>query len=286
MMTETDERPSGKATCPWSRGHGFLEGPVVVAGGILTTSMDRGELVLFGRHEVRQVAEVGGGPNGLAVGPGGKVYVAQNGAKPRMEGQEPGVGGVQVLSRSLRSVSWLSQYPSAPNDLCMGVDGLLYVTDPVRPGTMFSESRLWRVNPNDGHSELLAVVDWFANGIAFGPDGSLWVADTQQRRVVRFPCGPSGLGRPRTLIDTKWALPDGLAVDEAGHILVAGISDGERPGAVLVFAPEGELVSELRLGSSRRYTNLTLKSRHEMYVTDADEGTLVCYSGWPHGPLR
>jgi gluconolactonase len=284
-VTEPDQGQAEKSSHPWSRGHGFLEGPVVVAEGVLTTSMDRGELLLFGDDEVRKVLEIGGGPNGLAVGAGGKVYVAQNGAKPRMAGQRACAGGVQVVSRDFRSVSWLSQYPSAPNDLCVGADEMLYVTDPVRPGTMFSESRLWRVDPGNGNSELLAVVDWFANGIAFGADGALWVADTQQRRVVRFACDARGLGQAEPLIDTRWALPDGLAVDEAGHIMVAGISDGERPGALLVFTPDGELVSELKLGPSRRYTNLTIGSRNEMYVTDADEGTLVRYSGWPYGPL-
>src|SRR5690348_4770934 len=59
----------------------FPEGPVAMPdGSVLVVEMGRGTLTRVkpdGKTQI--VATLGGGPNGAAMGPGGKVYVCNNG---------------------------------------------------------------------------------------------------------------------------------------------------------------------------------------------------------------
>ena len=59
----------------------FPEGPIAMAdGSVILTEIERKTLTRVtpdGRQTV--VAEVGGGPNGAAIGPDGKIYVTNNG---------------------------------------------------------------------------------------------------------------------------------------------------------------------------------------------------------------
>src|SRR5205814_6538061 len=84
-------RPPGRAhrvrscTMPGMReitsGLQFPEGPVALAdGSVLVVEIKRGTLTRVapdGRQTI--VAETGGGPNGAAIGPDGRVYVCNNG---------------------------------------------------------------------------------------------------------------------------------------------------------------------------------------------------------------
>ena len=59
----------------------FPEGPIAMKdGSILLVEIKRGTLTRVlptGEQEI--VAELGGGPNGIAIGPGGQCYVCNNG---------------------------------------------------------------------------------------------------------------------------------------------------------------------------------------------------------------
>jgi gluconolactonase len=269
---------------PWPQvrpGLGFLEGPVWLDDGTLVcVAMDSGLLYQLDGGVLRRYALTGGGPNGAAVGPGGEVYVAQNGGMGNVSRRWPGViGGVQVVSRS-GQVRWLTQDPVSPNDLCFGPDGLLYVTDPTRG--VVDDGRIWRCDPASGRSQLLASVGWYPNGIGFGPDDdALYVANTFERCVVRyrFPV-PARLGPPEVFARLDHGLPDGFAFDVEGNLIVAAIGEQGRPGDVQVFDRAGRLVERVEIGPSQEYTNLALGRDGRLAIADATTGSVLVVA-WP-----
>ncbi|HZR83138.1 MAG TPA: SMP-30/gluconolactonase/LRE family protein [Candidatus Binatia bacterium] len=71
------------------------------------------------------------------------------------------------------------------------------------------------------------------NGIAFGPDGFLYIADTFMNRIVRMTYNDRGeVGAPETYA-TGIGFPDGIAFDKAGHLFVAA------SGQIWVVLPDG-----------------------------------------------
>ena len=67
----------------------------------------------------------GGGPNGLALGPDGALYVAQNGGL--FGASVSATPGVQIVVDG--RVDYFATGMEGPNDLAFGPDGRLWVTD-------------------------------------------------------------------------------------------------------------------------------------------------------------
>src|SRR5690606_13241383 len=91
----------------------------------------------------------------------------------------------------------------------------------------------------------LASLPWHPNGIGFGlEDDALYVADTRNGRIVRFPLRADGLGEPETAAELDGAVPDGFAFDVDGNVLVAAQGGPGTPGAdtVQTFSPDGDLL--------------------------------------------
>jgi len=177
-------------------------------------------------------AETNGGANGATEGLDGKIYVAQNGGRTAPTGPlwGPGsVGGIQVADHS-GSVRWVTRDPIAPNDLCFGPDGLLYVTDPTR-SLDIDDGRIWRIDTETGVSELLMSVPWYPNGIAFGPDGALYIASFRTASIERYQLQNGKLVGRETVIQMTEGHPDGMAFDERGYLVIGAIStEGTRAG--------------------------------------------------------
>lgn len=275
-------------------GLGMVEGPVVLqSGDVLVTSLDQGAVYVIDASGPRRLAECGGGPNGAAEGREGRVYIAQSGGRwgaVERAGKTAVTGGVQVVDAD-GAVSWLSTAPASASDLCFGPDGLLYVTDPTR--FRWDEGRLWRVDPADGAADLLAELDWFPNGIAFGPDDDfVYVASTSARQIVRFPLAAGGLGRPEVCVQMVTGRPDGITFDAVGNLLVAAVAVGDRPGQrapgtgqIQVWDPEGRLLDVFAPGPGWLYTNIAFSEARTLIVTDAAAGTVLAYDRWPAAGL-
>ena len=264
---------------------GFTEGPLWTADErLLVVSVSRGLVVEVDLHtgRTREVAETGGGPNGLAEDGQGRVWVAQN-------------GGVVVPSRSARRVTPGLQLLDhgavrdvvttglrAPNDIVEGPDGRLWFTDPGPPGDT-GHGRVCAFDPATGAvSVLLDGID-FPNGLALGPGGDvLHVAETETGRVVRYDWDGSGLHRSGVSAVLPQGGPDGLALDRDGR-LYAAAPDAD---AVFVFEPDGRPLEPLRFGGRTFPTNLCFAGvdRDVLVITAGKGGRVLAVTGYARAP--
>jgi gluconolactonase len=254
----------------------FPEGPVALAdGSVVVVEIAAGRITRVSPNgEKSVVAETGGGPNGAAIGPDGKLYVANNGAsfhyiemegmlipeQPPPPGQYDGgriervdldTGAVEVVYRECDGRPLRS-----PNDLVFDAQGGFYFTDhgireertSDRTGVFYAAA--------DGSSitEVIFPLD-APNGIGLSPDGSrLYVAETYTNRVWWWDvAGPGEVVMAPGLFahgGTHLVSPgsfqgfDSLAVDGEGNVCVATLLTG----AISVFAPDGELVELVEVG--------------------------------------
>ncbi|GAA2865611.1 SMP-30/gluconolactonase/LRE family protein [Pseudonocardia halophobica] len=235
-------------------GIGFTEGPLWTTDGrLLVVAMSRGlvvEIDLDGG--VLASIEVGGGPNGLAEGHGGAIWIAQNGAALRpSRSARPTPAGLQRLN-----TDQVTDVPVpgalAPNDLAAGPDGRIWFTDPGLPGST-GDGRLCAHDPVTGTTSVLLDGLAFPNGLAFGPEGDiLYLAHTDDGVITQHRWTGDRLvpiGTPRALAAGG---PDGLALDAHGR-LYAAAPDAE---AIFVFEPDGRPAGEIRFPEPTFPTNL------------------------------
>lgn len=257
-------------------GLGWTEGPVCSAhGGVFVTSMDQGSVFrIDGDKVTRYVA--GGVVNGATEDARGRLYLAQEGGNwpgTRVDGIP---GGVQVLDTD-GAIHWVTQDPIAPNDICFGPDGLLYLTDPTRNRASRDDGRLWRVDPVTGTARILTSVPWYPNGIGFGLDDLLYVASTADRRIIRFDVSGDSISPGETFATATAGGPDGFAFDVEGNLLLCCVGDEGVAGHMEVWSPDGEFLERIEPGPDRLYTNVAIDGEGRLVVTDArfDGGVLL-----------
>jgi gluconolactonase len=159
--------------------------------------------------------------------------------------------------------------PNRPNDLCFGPDGLLYYTDPhnwedlpeVKPGRVARTTL-------DGKVELLATVPLFPNGIAFGVDDRLYVAQSMTQKILVMDSVPEPNIREFATLPSGY--PDGFCFDRGGRLYCAG-SLGD---VVVVFEPDGQVAEVIEMGAGTEPTNCCLGDG-VLYVTLSGSGQLV-----------
>ena len=171
------------------------EGPVFLAdGSLLVVEGTRGTVtqIMRGGRSTRIIATTGE-PNGLAVDGHGVAWIAD--VRP------PALIRLTMDGRFDRVLTDYHGEPfKCPNDLCFGRDGKLYLTDSgfftddLAPGgvippdwkTLKMDGRLYRIDPDTLASEMLDDDLYLANGLGFGPDGDLYVAETVGGRIYRY----------------------------------------------------------------------------------------------------
>ena len=285
----------------------FPEGPVAMPDGSVVLVEMFGPRVTRVHPDGTQetIAEVPGGPNGLAIGPDGAGYLCNNGGcftevalgDLTLPGPfDPGryIGGrIQRVDLDTGEVTDLYTECDgvplrAPNDLVFDGHGGFWFTDhgysdhaartAVLTGLYYAQA--------DG-SGIREVVFPSAspNGIGLSPDGStLYWAETMHGRVMRRAVlAPGELG-PATMgaADCLAGLPgmqllDSLAVDSAGNVCVATLVNG----GVTVVSPDGEIVDFLATGDLLT-TNICFGGRDltTAYVTASGFGKLL-RTEWP-----
>lgn len=247
----------------------FPEGPVAMPdGSVIVVEMFGPRLTRVQPDGTKEtIAELGGGPNGAAMGPDNKMYVCNNGARfteMEMEGLSfPGpctrqnyIGGrIQTVDLDTGEVKDLYTECNgnplwAPNDLVFDAHGGFYFTD---HGLTEDEERVAHLTgiyyaKNDG-SEIRELVfpAHDPNGIGLSPDGSkLYWAETWNGRIMQRNIVSPGELEEASIVDTSvclygfpgFQLLDSLAVDGDGNVCVATLVNG----GISVVSPEGELI--------------------------------------------
>lgn len=264
-------------------GLGFVEGPVCLPDGrVALTSISHGCVYVVDpaaasptSRASRERIETGGGPNGLAVTDDGTLYVAQNGGIFGAPTRVP--AGVQVIRDG--RVEHLVDDLGAPNDLVLGPDGRLWVTDTVaevdwRDPATAVPGRVHAVDPRSGESAcLLAEGPVFTNGLAFDESGTtLLVTATLGATLHAYDLSPTERAEGREVLRFAAGHPDGMARHRDGTFWVA-LLGADRLGRVDL---ERGVVEHLALPAGSLPTNVCVD--HEgagLYVTAAHAGALL-----------
>ncbi len=165
-------------------GFAFPEGPVALTdGSVLVCDVTSGLLTrVAGDGSTSVVADLGGGPNGAAVGPDGAVYVCNNGGMGARDLRT--TAGIQRVDLATGACSYLytecdGERFITPNDLVFDAAAHFWFTD-LRGHTIHYAAA-------DG-SSVVRVLRNLANpnGIGLSPDGTvLYWAQTSTRSVLR-----------------------------------------------------------------------------------------------------
>jgi gluconolactonase len=161
------------------------------------------------------------------------------------------------------------------NDLVFDSRGNLYFTDQGQTGLHDPTGRLYRLRPG-GQLDLLLSNVPSPNGVALAPDERvLYLAVTRANQVWRVPLLDDGSVSKVSAFFTSYGPsgPDGLAVDEAGRVIVA--NPGLGCAWVLNHRAEPEQV--LRSGAGASLTNVAFggADRQVLYATESVTGTVL-----------
>lgn len=241
----------------------FPEGPVAMADGSVLVVEIKGRRITRVRPDGSKelLVETGGGPNGLAIGPDGALWIANNGGSfswheemgltiPGPTPPDHGGGSIQrydFASGKLETV-WESgdgRRLIGPNDLVFDEAGGLWFTDHGcttaagrRFGALCHATADGVTRQRDG---LVAP-----NGVGLSPDGrTVYVADTWLQRLWAFDveapgrlAPPPPLGPPGRVVANlpDYQLLDSLAVEADGRVCVATLVNG----GITAIEPDGE----------------------------------------------
>lgn len=268
-------------------GLGFVEGPVwnPATKELSLVSITKGCIYTLG-EEGKIVTEVGtgGGPNGMVLAHDA-LYVAQNGGI--FGGAGPASPGVQKVQGD-NITDLFGGVFKAPNDLCFGPDGLLYVTDPASEKGIFEpvEGRLLVCDLAAGTCRVVAEDPLFPNGLAFDASGQhLYLAHTYSRLIERFSFRGGRLQSDGTFCQLANGRPDGMAIDLEGKLWVCTPGTG----GLEVFSADGKAVRRIEFGQGTMTTNCCFGSDdlRTLYVAAAGSGSVLALPvDVPGLPLR
>jgi len=272
------------------KGLGDPEGPVMMDDGsflLVEMASDRGCTThISSDGKQRRVIAKTGRPNGLAVDREGFIWVAES-LDPSLIRLSPD-GEVEVVKTECNGEKFIF-----PNDLAFGPDGRLYLTDSGffvedfvidgKPRHDFRElsydGRVYALDTKSGEIERIDNGIKFTNGIAFGPDGDLYVNETITGMVYRYRNENGRISGERedfgnVLIDEEYSEirgPDGMKFGADGNLYVTVYGQGD----VTVLGQDGNVVRRIRTEGGKP-TNCVfgLPGTNTLYVTDVEFGAL------------
>jgi gluconolactonase len=282
----------------------FPEGPIFMNdGSIILVEIARGTLSKVNINgSVEVVADLGGGPNGAAIGPDGHCYVCNNGGfewevslgkkgmRPISQSKNYIGGSIQKVNLSTGQYSTLYTECNGvalkgPNDIVFDKNGNFWFTDlgKVRKRNMDRGAIYWA--KSDG-SEIKEVIQPFMtpNGIGLSPDEqTLYVAETEGGKLYSYKIINEGQVEKITfpesinggkLLNIEGGIKrfDSLALEENGNICVATLING----GISVISPEGNLEEFVKFDDPY-ITNICFGSQNlkTAYITASFEGLLL-----------
>jgi gluconolactonase len=287
-------------------GLGFPEGPVALPdGSVLLVEIAEGLLARIapnGRKSV--VANMGGGPNGAAIGPDGAAYVCNNGGlafhrEPgvtRVIGTPPDYSGGRIERVDLKTGKFDRLYDSCegeplngPNDLVFDRHGGFYFTDhgKVRERTI-DRGKICYAKTDGSMIRRLIFPISMPNGIALSPkEDALYVTETETARlwsfrvlgpgeveILPFP-SPNG-GR---IVHGAGGFQrfDSMKVEADGRVCVATL----QIGGITTISPADGFAEHTPM-PDRNTTNVCFggPDLKRLYVTLSHSGRLACVR-WP-----
>lgn len=291
-MTELREIASGLR---------FPEGPVAMEdGSVVLVEIARGTLTRIRPDGTKEViVDLGGGPNGAAIGPDGKCYICNNGGfkwtddetglRPILQADDYSGGRIERVDLETGAVETLYTESDraplrGPNDLVFDRHGGFWFTDLGKGRHRELDRGCVCYARADGSLIREVVFPMFTpNGIGLSPDDdTLYVAETETARLWAFE-----LTAPGEIRREPWPSPhggrlvagsanyqrfDSLAVDRAGNICVATLVNG----GISIISPDGASVRHVKM-PERWPTNICFggPDLRTAYITLSSTGRLV-----------
>lgn len=289
----------------------FPEGPIAMPdGSVLVVEIEGARLIRVLPDGTKNVvAELGGGPNGAAVGPDGKCYVCNNGgfnwiheadgfARPHGRADNYAGAGIQRVDLQTGAVEMLYTHCgdspiTGPNDIVFDGKGGFWFTDHGKSYDRLMDRGAVYWASLDGSTIIEAAFPLITpNGCGLSPDGkTLYVSETETGRLWAWPI----LG-PGELAKEPWPSPaggkfiggpqgyqrfDSMAVEANGNICVASLVYG----GISVFSPDGGLV-EFHEAPEPYCTNIAFggPDMKTAFITLSGYGRLVAVD-WPRPGL-
>lgn len=227
--------------------------------------------------------EVGGRPNGMTVDGDDRLWVA-----------EARNGAVICYDENGQIVTTIKHHDKRflwANDLRFGPTGLLYLTDSgildteYVTGTSIDpryrsfnyEGCIFEIDPIG--ARVLRKIDHglqFANGLAFHPDGTLYVGETLTGNVYRYDLSQTNPDR-EVFGNTHqvghfpdWSGPDGMAFGDDGRLYCAVYGQA----GISVLGGDGKLADVIRTNGSRPTNIAFVGETHRAIVTEVEHSAV------------
>lgn len=230
--------------------------------------------------------ETGGQPNGLVRDRHGTLWVGEAFEHAIIKLDAHGSELLRITRYGDEEFRW-------PNDIVIGPDDAIYFTDSgawqreLLSPTEAALLPIWKDYPYDGRvyridTDTLAVTRLdnglrFTNGLAFGPDGLLYVNETIGGAVYRYDTTVSEPKREffGNVFDGEapgeFIGPDGMKFGADGRLYCTVTGQGE----IAVLDKTGAVVERIKTaGIAPTNIAFTEDGRHKAYITEVSNGAV------------